>query len=450
MNSKNIKWWILWLLLSSALGGYYGYAFIGDDKAPLLPGITSHGHYQIELACDSCHGDAFGGGEALQQACVRCHADELKAARDLHPRSKFTDPRNADSVALLDARYCVTCHREHKPEVTHAMGVTLADDLCFTCHQDVAKERPSHKDMAFDSCASAGCHNYHDNQALYENFLVKHGGEPAQLKNQVVAQRNLHQWSLAVAPHAVVPLEAADADAPADKLLKPEAFQHWVNSAHSDGGVNCSDCHLQKDKSWIDRPGVKVCEACHGQEVQGFAQGKHGMRLAQGMSPMMPAMARLPMKNDATKRGLDCNSCHGAHSGDLKQAAVESCLSCHNDEHSKNYPTSAHARLWQQEQADKGAPGSGISCATCHLPREVLRLQGEPRIAVQHNQNFNLRPNEKMVRGVCMSCHGYEFSINALADAALIKNNFSSAPGVVVKSTGMALAREAEKGSRSK
>jgi hypothetical protein len=214
--------------------------------------------------------------------------------------------------------------------------------------------------------------------------------------------------------------------------------------------VNCSDCHLQKDKSWIDRPGVKVCEACHGQEVQGFTQGKHGMRLAQGMSPITPAMARLPMKNDATKRGLDCNSCHGAHSGDLKQAAVDSCLSCHNDEHSKNYPTSAHARLWQQEQSGKGAPGSGISCATCHLPRETQRLQGEPRIAVQHNQNLNLRPNEKMVRGVCMSCHGYEFSINALADAALIKNNFSSAPGVVVKSTGMALAREAEKGSRSK
>lgn len=450
MNSRNIKWWILWLLLSSALGGYYGYAFIGDDKAPLLPGITSHGHYQIELACDSCHGDAFGGGEALQEACVRCHADELKAARDSHPRSKFTDPRNADSVALLDARYCVTCHREHKPEVTHAMGVTLPDDICFTCHQDVAKERPSHKDMAFDSCASAGCHNYHDNQALYENFLVKHGGEPAQLKNQVVAQRNLHQWSLAVAPHTVVPLEAADADAPADKQLKPEAFQHWVNSAHADGGVNCSDCHLQKDKSWIDRPGVKVCEACHGQEVQGFTKGKHGMRLAQGMSPITPAMARLPMKNDAPKRGLDCNSCHGAHSGDLKQAAVESCLSCHNDEHSKNYPNSAHARLWQQELAGEGVPGSGISCATCHLPRETQRLQGEPRIAVQHNQNLNLRPNEKMVRGVCMSCHGYEFSINALADAALIKNNFSSAPGVVIKSTGMALAREAEKGSRSK
>ena len=56
-------------------------------------------------------------------------------------------------------------------------------DFCVACHsegdQDVRWDRPSHADLAFDTCASAGCHNYHDNRALYEDFLVEHAGGPA-------------------------------------------------------------------------------------------------------------------------------------------------------------------------------------------------------------------------------------------------------------------------------
>ena len=37
------------------------------------------------------------------------------------------------------------------------------------------------------------------------------------------------------------------------------------------------------------------------------------------------------------------------------------------------------------------------------------------RTLVQHNQNDGLQPNEKMIRPVCMSCHGLGFSIDALA-----------------------------------
>ncbi|HEY9135593.1 MAG TPA: cytochrome c3 family protein, partial [Pseudomonadales bacterium] len=142
--------------------------FFDTDKKEFLIGDASHGHFQIELACSACHTQAFGGEEVLQNACTTCHADELKAAHDSHPKKKFTDPRNADRVDILDARYCITCHVEHKKEQTNSMGVTLPNDYCFHCHQDIGKDRDSHKDLAFDSCASAGCHNYHDNRALYE------------------------------------------------------------------------------------------------------------------------------------------------------------------------------------------------------------------------------------------------------------------------------------------
>jgi hypothetical protein len=37
-----------------------------------------------------------------------------------------------------------------------------------------------------------------------------------------------------------------------------------------------------------------------------------------------------------------------------------------------------------------------------------------------------------MLRDVCLRCHGLAFSLDALADRALIDNNFSGAPGVHV------------------
>jgi hypothetical protein len=33
--------------------------------------------------------------------------------------------------------------------------------------------------MAFNTCNSAGCHKFHDNRALYEDFLAKHLTSPA-------------------------------------------------------------------------------------------------------------------------------------------------------------------------------------------------------------------------------------------------------------------------------
>ena len=68
--------------------------------------------------------------------------------------------------------------------------------------------------------------------------------------------------------------------------------------------------------------------------------------------------------------------------------------------------------------AGEGAANTGVSCATCHLPREPHREGDEEVVRVQHNQNDNRRPNEKMMRNVCLKCHGAQFSLDALADRA--------------------------------
>ena len=447
-------YWLAWGLLSVTIAGYLSlglfskraatHPLLAPARLAFLPGPTSHGHYQIELACESCHTTPFGGREGLQASCERCHGQELKDAVDKHPRSKFTDPRNAELAEKIDATLCVTCHVEHRPGITRTMGVTQAGDFCFHCHQDIARDRPSHQGMAFDTCGSAGCHKFHDNRALYEDFLARHLGEPATLGRASLPGRNFRAVAADFPgyPADRFPLKAVTApDAPAH-LLQPPHVDDWLATAHARSGVNCSGCHRAEQDdaaAWVRRPDHKACAGCHPPETRGFLAGKHGMRLAEGLPPMTPGRARQPMQAAARHAQLSCTSCHGAHRFDTRKAAVEACAGCHRDEHSTAYQRSPHHALWKKEIAGEAPAGSGVSCASCHLPREEYREPGldARRIAVQHNQNDTLRPSEKMLRPVCMNSHGLSFAIDALADRALVQSNFAGKPAVQVKSMNM-------------
>jgi formate-dependent nitrite reductase cytochrome c552 subunit len=143
-------------------------------------------------------------------------------------------------------------------------------------------------------------------------------------------------------------------------------------------------------------------------------------------------------------------SCHDSHDFNTRKAAVDACLNCHDDNHSKAYKSSPHYELWQQVTSGKIAEDAGVSCATCHLPRLTVKHNGEKRTLVQHNQNHNLRPNEKMIRDTCLSCHGLGFSIDALADPKLIANNFNGLPQKNIPSIAMAMKREKEKAAEKR
>ena len=244
------------------------------------------------------------------------------------------------------------------------------------------------------------------------------------------------------------PLVAEDADAPGVAPLEASGFRDWLETAHARSGVNCSACHMSPGdggdkRAWNDHPDHRACAVCHDLEVKRFERGKHGMRLAVGLPPMTPAQARLPMKADAGHKQLECNTCHVAHRFDIRQAAVDACLGCHNDEHSLAYKQSAHFQLWEKEVAGEGEPGSGVSCASCHMPRVDFDVSDwMSRVMVEHNQNATLSPNEKMIRPACLHCHGLGFTLDALADRHLVDNNFQGRPTVHVKSMEMAEADE--------
>ena len=425
--------WLGASMVTLGLGSYLGWKLQDKDKKIYLPGQTTHGHYQIELQCDACHTET---DSVPSDACLDCHAQELDRADDSHPPSKFLDPRNASLVDKLDARECITCHVEHRPVLTAQMGVTLPGDYCFYCHEDIGEDRPTHQGLDHDSCQAGGCHNFHDNLALHEDFLEAHLDEPWLREPALVPVR---------AP--VVPskeaLSTSDADAPARWLQDQNLLSGWEHSAHAVSGVNCADCH-GAEASFAKRPTWDVCRECHEDETTGFTAGHHGMRLAEGLPPMTPRDARLPMKADARDRRLDCGSCHGAHDYDTRRAAVEACLDCHDDQHSRAYETSTHAALFRAELRGQAPQGTGVSCATCHMPRFATRA-GSEELKVQHNQNDNLRPNEKMIRSVCIHCHGVDFSLDALASAALAKTNYMGRPGEHVASMDWVKQRRAER-----
>lgn len=419
----------LWLLLTAAIAGYYYYVFQeSDDKSALLPGKTTHGHYQIELECSACHDqelqeNIFTSAGVTNESCNKCHGEDLEAASDSHPTRKFKNPENAIYLTHVDAMQCISCHTEHNGKVTGEMGVTIPADYCAHCHEVTLENLDSHKFLPYNSCATTGCHNYHDNRMLSPSFLRKHYAEPANLEKQTVPPTSaLARW-IADGNTARSPLAPEEADAPA-KSSTPDITASWHQSSHAAAGINCTDCHGEGEK-WVEQPDHTSCASCHDGEVEGFLKGKHGMRLSfPNLTPMTPAEARRPMKESAAHESLSCSSCHDPHKTDRQFAAQQACVKCHDDEHTKNYAASPHAKLWDAELAGTGSPGTGVSCATCHMPRE----KDGNHFAPSHNQNTNLTPNDKMLQNVCMECHGMQFAMDSMADTKLISKNFSGKP----------------------
>lgn len=485
---RNRLVWTLWIAVTLAVAGTaFARLYVGGDRTAFLPGQTAGVHHQIELACETCHTSSDFADQAtirkeLNKTCVTCHKDELKAADDSHPVKKFKNPRMAAYWDKVDARFCTSCHMEHQPEITQAGLVTLPGDYCVACHsegeQDVRVNRPTHAGLTYDTCASAGCHNFHDNKALYEDFLVKHAGQPW-LKDGAVHPAAALARIRARPDGDEIALYLAALDAP-EAHRDAEAEAHWAASAHAAAKVSCAGCHAAGaetpqavSESWTDAPGETVCASCHKPEAKTFALGRHGMRrhpelarpraakrmlkdLGLGDPParmvaaierfledpapapaMSTAEARVPLTPDAHGQSLTCATCHAPHEQDLTFAAVGACLSCHADDHSKAYEGSPHHGLWQAELAGVLPPGAGVTCATCHMPQAERR----GAVTTDHNQNDTLRPNEKMIRPVCMECHSLDFSIDALADADLVVGNFAGKPDRHIDSVDWAVSR---------
>ncbi|MEB3342073.1 hypothetical protein [Okeania sp.] len=218
--------------------------------------------------------------------------------------------------------------------------------------------------------------------------------------------------------------------------------QLWRGSAHALADINCSSCHLEeKTKKLISQPTYESCQSCHESEVETFLFGKHGIRLGEGLSPLTPKMASLPMKESALGRQMNCNTCHDVHSVNTYQAAVDSCLTCHNDTHSLSYQDSKHGQQFLAAGRLPRPSEESVTCASCHLPRQHQEIG--KKVFVNHNNTYNLLPRDRMVADVCMNCHGMEYSYNSIFDNELVEGNFNRQPNQDLET--LKLIREFEK-----
>lgn len=222
--------------------------------------------------------------------------------------------------------------------------------------------------------------------------------------------------------------------------------QLWENSVHALADVNCSSCHLESEtKAFIAKPNHESCRSCHQVPVETFLLGKHGIRLGEDLSPLTPKMAALPMKESAFDKQMNCNACHNVHSVNTFQAAVDSCLSCHNDTHSLNYKNSRHYELFASQGILPRPNNESVTCAACHLARQ--EYEGE--IHVNHNNTYNLLPRDRMVKDVCINCHGMAYSYNSIFDNELVENNFARPPNLELETIEMIHTLEKKRSSNS-
>ncbi|NEQ55295.1 MAG: hypothetical protein F6K11_35125 [Leptolyngbya sp. SIO3F4] len=232
---------------------------------------------------------------------------------------------------------------------------------------------------------------------------------------------------------------------PSEAVTKQELDDitgQWQTSVHALNDINCASCHQNSEtKEFIASPTHESCQSCHEQAVDTFLLSKHGIRLLEGDSPLTPAMARLPMKHEAMQQQMNCNACHDVHSVNTVEASVDACLTCHNDNHSLNYQNSRHAELFAASKELPRPAAGAVSCATCHLPRGVDEFD-ETLVKVNHNNTYNLKPQDRMVGDVCMNCHGLEYSYNSIFDPELVEANFDRPPTLDLQSFDLMKAAE--------
>ncbi len=427
-SAKKLALWSTWLLLSLTIFYVGSLPLVGgsDTHGLFSPGPLSDTHYSFEDACGLCHKPFAAAG----RSCAGCHEEIVSRADFSHTPNVNLKPVQARMGVQLTADGCTHCHAEHKGQQRTAMLVSMAAGFCQSCHEEVVAESHSHAGLSFEECRT--CHNYHDNRFSDARFVQRNrrGGkmkDPARL-----VERNHLQRYRQTSIYATRQLAAADNDAPDGFTPNTGIVDKWAQSRHADAGVNCSFCHTsdKQREVWEKRPEQEACSECHANEVDGFLDSRHGMGQRQGLPPLALDRARLAMSaHEGEERVSTCFSCHPSHRFDTREAAVEACLSCHDDEHSRGYKGSLHYTAWQAELKGEKQPGEGVSCATCHLPREAHGDDKQQDILVQHNVSGDLRPKTKMIRGVCVQCHGLKFTLRALSSDDLVKANFVESPG---------------------
>ena len=237
-------------------------------------------------------------------------------------------------------------------------------------------------------------------------------------------------------------------------------------------GVNCSGCHPGQGRTaalggW--RPELPVCKTCHADQARTLpkastACGCATASVSRNDGPLRP-LSKTPLP-PMTPRGsprADVKRSRTAHCARLQHLSSRA----HDFNTARRQGRSLHrlSRRYAYQgllrlaalRAVEARNGRRAAARQRRLVRHLSHAGDRGRAAttapkaifVTHNQNDNLRPNEKMVRSVCGNCHGLQFTLDALADPALVERNFKGRPRSTSRaSNGRENARRSEAEAR--
>ncbi len=320
-------------------------------------------HPALEAGCEVCHvGQETESGFKISlvaggnDLCFTCHND------------KKPDLAKAPSThwPVVKSK-CITCHDPHSSANENLLrepvqGTTAKENLCLTCHKDIAALLASKNQHMAVLMGCGACHVTHKAGALDQQDTRFHLKKPAP--------------QLCLDCHDVSGKEIKEAH-------HGQPFEK----------VNCADCH---NPHGSDRPKLintyvhmpfeqKMCEACHSAPQNGKVVVNEGGKRA--LCYMCHPDIKAKIEKAKVPHGLFairdyCTDCHSPHASanphQLRESPVALCETCHTDR--------------REELATKKfihPPVVKLGCTVCHDP---------------HASDYPGRLRAS-VNALCLSCH---------------------------------------------
>jgi len=184
--------------------------------------------------------------------------------------------------------------------------------------------------------------------------------------------------------------------------ITPGIVADWKASKHSQGGVDCAECHGNQHKTKDDVvraqiPTPDTCLSCHPDQVKQFKAGKHAfawaamnampfihwqpMAMIQGMKGC-GGCHKIGLKSDAEIQELknngggfglaSCDACHTRHVFSVEEARQpQACETCHmgfDHPQWEMYSGSKHGVRSSLKQSKILADSvAAPTCQTCHM-----------------------------------------------------------------------------------
>lgn len=284
-------------------------------------------------SCTNCHSDPHKG--KFGSDCRRCHNEEsFQIIKGMN-----TFDHNKTSFPLVGKHVALDCRECHKTRFTDPLN----HDNCTDCHADY------HKGQFAKNNISPDCNQCH-NEKGFELF------------SYTIDQHN----------RSAFPLKGSHVAEPCFECHKkgPEWSFRKI-------GQNCSDCHTDIHKTFIDARFYpdENCKACHNETTWKQISFDHSLtdfKLTGAHASQQCAVCHIKTGTSGTMiqkfAGLtsDCSSCHNDnHHGQFATNGRTDCTVCHN---TSNWEPSGFDHNKTAFRLD--GKHINVPCAGCHKPQQ--------------------------------------------------------------------------------